>query len=76
LIRKECDQIKGVKKGIWDAMNLIDIISDKEKGKTTYKLTTTVIMEIAVKEDAVGDVDLAGHLQKNKTQVMDYDDKE
>jgi hypothetical protein len=64
----ECDKQKGVEKGVWDSINLIDVKNDAQAKKTKYKITSTVVLEININlvaySEKTGEVVLGGHLSK------------
>lgn len=39
---------------------------DDGNKKVTYKLNTTVLVEMKINNERVGDVDLSGYMKKNK----------
>ena len=58
----ECDVSKGLI-GTWDSFNIIDVKIDASK--VTYKLNTTVLVEMKISSEEVGEIDLSGYLRKN-----------
>ena len=53
-------------KGSWDSFNVIEMKVDDQSKKITYKLNTTVLIEMKIKNDRVGDVDLSGFMKKTR----------
>jgi len=76
LIKKECEKIKGVSKGVWDSLNVIDIKQDNTGGKNRqiYKITSTVVLEITMNSELAGEVVLSGNLTKQREDVYNQDD--
>ena len=66
LVKKELENFKGIEKGSWNSINIIDIKTDSNKSKTNYKITTNLILELHVQSDALGVVDIGGNLMKQK----------
>jgi len=69
LIKKETQKTKGVESGNWDSINVVDVKVDSANKKANYKVTTTVILDIGVKNQTVGDLSLSGHITKQKEEV-------
>ena len=63
---QECEKIKGVTKGVWDSLNVIDIKRETtgSKNKFVYKITSTVVLEITMNSEQAGEVVLSGNLTK------------
>lgn len=53
-------------KGSWDSFNVIEMKVDDSNKKITYKLNTTVLIEMKIKNEKVGDVDLSGFMKKTR----------
>jgi len=47
----------------------LDIKLDPSNKKASYKITTTVILEITVKSEASGDIVLSGYMTKQKDEI-------
>lgn len=46
LIRKDVDKVKGIEKGSWSSINVVDV---KNVGsKWTYKITSSVVLEMNI----------------------------
>lgn len=75
LVKKDVDNKRGVEKGTWDSINVIDVKVDKSKGKVTYKITTSIILDIKLKNNDCGDVAIAGTLTKQKEETRTLDQK-
>lgn len=69
LLKKEVEKSKGLKKGNWDSINVVDVTVDKSKAKATYRLTCTVMLTFMIDNDKAGDVVLGGNFTK---QVSHY----
>lgn len=58
------DNIKGVQKGTWDSINVVDVKINKETKNVTYKVTTSIILEIRITTPEAGEVIIGGTLSK------------
>ena len=58
------DQVKGVKAGSWSSINVIDVKCDESKLKWTYKITTSVVLEMTIDSKQTGDFNVNGSLTK------------
>lgn len=76
LIKKECEKTKGVSKGVWDSLNVIDIKTDSVGGKERqiYKITSTVVLELTLNNEQTGEVVLSGNLTKTKEDIYNQED--
>lgn len=74
LIKKAVAGHEFVSEGSWDSIHVVEV-SDAESKKATYKLTTTVMLNMDVHKDAVGDTNLSGSLTRmaEKTSPVDSD---
>ena len=63
-MKKDVNDLKGIDKGIWDSINVVDVKLDPSNKSATYKVTTSVIMEMAVKTPDAGEIILSGSLSK------------
>jgi F-actin capping protein, beta subunit len=64
LMKKEVDDLKGIDKGIWDSINVVDVKFDPIAKTANYKVTTSIIMEMVVKTLEAGEIILSGSLSK------------
>jgi capping protein beta len=48
LIRKDVDKTRGVDQGSWSSINVIDVRTDAAKKKWTYKITSSVVLEMNI----------------------------
>jgi len=77
LFKKDVEtKIKGLNTGNWDAIHVIEV---KPNGKKAdYKLTTTVMLRVAVdhhvKKDNKGALNLSGSLTRQREQTLSADD--
>jgi len=69
MIRKNVDQVKGVKVGSWSSINVIDVKCDESKLKWTYKITTSVVLEMTIDSKQTGDFNVNGSLTKTKDET-------
>ncbi len=53
--------------GFWDSIHVVEVV-ESTKTKATYKLTTTVMLSMAVQKQEVGNSIMAGSLTR---QVRD-----
>ncbi len=80
---KECEKTKGVTKGVWDSLNLVDVRKETSGAKTRqiYKVTSTVVLELTLLDEDAGEVVLSGNLTKQvgfffeKTVLNNFDRK-
>jgi capping protein beta len=76
LIHKEVPATKTLKAGGWDSIHVFDVSESKKKGSFNYKLTTTVMVSMNLKEpEKTGDVDLSGHMTKQVEKERKMDGK-
>jgi len=65
LIHKDVPAAKTLKSGWWDSIHVFEVVESKKKEFFTYKLTTTVMVSMNLKEPGkIGDVDLSGSMTK------------
>jgi len=71
LIHKEVDENKSLKNGAWDSIHVFEVIHKQEK-EFTYKLTTTVMISLLLKDTSIGQADLSGlrTQQKERTTTL------
>jgi len=69
LIHKDVEEKKGgLDKGWWDSIHVFEVTTDDPKKVSfTYKLTSTVMVSMVIKEASVGQVDLSGNMTKQST---------
>jgi capping protein beta len=66
LIHKDVDQTGSLQKGWWDSIHVFEVSKDKDD--FVYKLTSTVMVSMVVKDDQVGSVDLSGNLTQQDSK--------
>lgn len=66
VIHKEIDATGNMKESWWDSTHVFEVTPAKD-GKFTYKLTTTVMVSIILKDEKVGGVDLSGLRTQQQT---------
>jgi len=66
------DKTKTLDKGWWDSIHVFEVTDDK-KGWFTYKLTTTVIVSMGLKDGKIGSVDLSGSMTQQETKKLQVD---
>jgi len=72
LIQKDVDNVRGLNAGCWNSIHVVEATEHKA-GTFEYKLTTTVIVSMQVKNDEVGIVDLSGNMTKQATNSVKVD---
>jgi capping protein (actin filament) muscle Z-line, beta len=60
-----------VKQGCWDSIHIVEALDGETAGKTTYKLTTTVMLHMEVEKPEVGNTSLSGSLTRQVKHVLD-----
>jgi len=69
LIHKDVEEKQGgLDQGWWDSMHVFDVKEDSKKGTFIYKLTSTVMVSMVIKDPTVGQVDLSGSMTKQETK--------
>lgn len=65
------DDDKYVNKGSWDSIHVVEV-QEQAGGKATYKLTTTVLLDMGIENADLGNTNLAGSLtrQSEVTKVV------
>lgn len=64
LIKKNVEGDRFVKNGCWDSIHVVEAVETDNKGSATYKLTTTVMLNMGVEKTEVGNTMLAGSLTR------------
>lgn len=64
LIKKSVDGDKNATSGTWDSIHVVEAIEGDNKSAATYKLTTTIILNMAVDSGDVGNTSLSGTLTR------------
>jgi capping protein beta len=59
---------RSVKEGCWDSIHVVEVEEHGPK-RATYKLTTTIMLHMAVEKPEIGDTILSGSLTR---QVIHY----
>lgn len=67
LIHKDVEPSKSLDKGWWDSIHVFEVTKDKP-GTFSYKLTTTVMVSMGLKNKDIGDVDLSGSMTQQDTK--------
>ena len=63
---------KGKSEGAWDSIHVFEAI---DRARTAhYKLTSTVILQLGTKTEALGDMDLSGNMTRQIEQDMPVHD--
>ena len=53
-----------VKKGGWDSIHIVEVVPSADNKSATYKLTTTVMLNMSVDNEEVGDTNLSGSVTR------------
>lgn len=65
------DNIKGVQKGVWDSINVVDVKINKEQKTVSYKITTSIILDMKIVTPEAGEVSIGGTLSK-KVRIKNF----
>jgi len=69
LIHKDVEEKQGgLEKGWWDSIHVFEVTEDSKKGFFNYKLTSTVMVSMVIKDSTVGQVDLSGSMTKQESK--------
>jgi len=75
LIHKDVDtNKKELETGWWDSIHVFEC-TEQKKGTYEYKLTTTVMVSMGMKNNLVGELDLSGSMTQQATQVKAFNDQ-
>jgi len=75
LIHKDVESgKKDLEGGWWDSIHVFDC-SEVKKGLYEYKLTTTVIVSMKMKNQAVGEMDLSGSMTQQDSKQLQFDNQ-
>lgn len=58
----------GAGTGGWDSIHVLEVTEATSKRNAHYKLTSTVILDLGLKNEAVGGLELAGNLTRQQEQ--------
>jgi len=61
---EDVDRVKGIESGSWSTINVIDVKSDASKKRWTYKITSSVVLEMNIAQNDVGSFSITGSLTK------------
>ncbi|KAL2020719.1 hypothetical protein VTK56DRAFT_8019 [Thermocarpiscus australiensis] len=74
LLKKASPQGDGSSSGVWDSIHVFEA---SERGRTSnYRLTSTVILSLATRGAALGEVDLSGNMTRQVEQDLPVDNDE
>lgn len=74
LIHKDVDtNKKELETGWWDSIHVFEC-NEVKKGTYEYKLTTTVMVSMGMKNALVGEVDLSGSMTQQETKSLPFND--
>jgi len=75
LIHKDVDtNKKELETGWWDSIHVFEC-TEQKKGTYEYKLTTTVMVSMGMKNSLVGEVDLSGSMTQQTTAVKPFNEQ-
>ena len=74
LIKKAVAGHQYVDQGSWDSIHVVEV-NETSSTMATYKLTSTVMLDMNVRKETVGDCNVAGMLTKQATKSMSFDAK-
>jgi len=60
----------GSGKGGWDSIHVLEVSEAASKRSAHYKLTSTVILDLGMKSESVGGLELAGNLTRQQEQDL------
>ena len=63
-----------MRQGSWDSIHVVEV-NPIDASKATYKLTSTLMLNMGVNKPQVGDTNLSGTMTKQQTKTLDYDPK-
>jgi len=72
LIQKDVDNVRGLSAGSWNSIHVVEC-TEQKASMWEYRLTTTVIVSMQVKNEEVGVVDLSGNMTKQETKQSKVD---
>jgi capping protein beta len=72
LIHKDVEAEKSLEQGWWDSTHVFEVNADKD-GFFVYKLTTTVMISMVLKDKNIGSVDLSGLRTQQDTRRLKPD---
>jgi len=72
LVHKDVEPSKTLDKGWWDSIHVFEVTKDKAN-HFNYKLTTTVMVSMNIKNEEVGNVDLSGSMTQQDTKKLPMD---
>jgi capping protein beta len=73
LVHKDVTASKTLKQGWWDSTHVFEVEPTESKGKFSYKLTSTIMISMVMKDAAFGAVDLSGTYAKQAAFEKKYD---
>ncbi|KAL2262354.1 hypothetical protein VTK26DRAFT_1579 [Humicola hyalothermophila] len=74
LLKKASPQNDSTSSGVWDSIHVFEA---SERGRTSnYRLTSTVILSLATKGAALGEVDLSGNMTRQVEQDLPVENDE
>jgi capping protein beta len=70
LFKKDGSGLRGVSKGVWDSIHVVEVVEKNDK-VAQYSLTTTIILSMAT--DSGNQLDLSGSVQRQETTEATFD---
>jgi len=71
MFKKDGSGLRGVDKGIWDSIHVVDVKIGSDKKSASYELTTTIILSMCTEG---GGLDLSGSVQRQTKVDAKFDD--
>jgi len=72
LIQKDVDNVRGLSAGCWNSIHVFEC-TEQKSNNWDYKLTSTAIVSMQVKNEEIGTVDLSGNMTKQSTKTCKLD---
>ena len=70
LLKKNAGGNASSGKGGWDSIHVLEVSEAASKRSAHYKLTSTVILDLGMKSESVGGLELAGNLTRQQEQDL------
>jgi len=71
MFKKDGSGLRGVDKGIWDSIHVVDVKVGSDKKTAKYELTATIILSMATEG---GGLDLSGSVQRQTSKECKFDE--
>jgi capping protein beta len=64
LVKKQGDETKQVKEGIWDSIHIVQVAVEEKKAK--YRVVSTVFLKMLAQSPSYGELEIAGNISRTK----------